>query len=257
MGMLDRTKAVIGRTAPLSGAETAPGHQDPGLEAPAFRDLFDRCREATMTSIERMFALYQAVSYVEAAGVPGAVVECGVWRGGSSMLAALTLQQAGSDDRELWLYDTFEGMSEPDERDVSFGGEEARERYEAEDGWCASPIDEVEANMRSTGYPEHRIKLVKGKVEETIPADLPASIAILRLDTDWYESTYHELTHLYPLIADGGVIIVDDYGHWQGTKEAVDEYFAENDVHILLNRIDYTGRIGTVGAAPRPSEALS
>ena len=66
----------------------------------------------------------------------------------------------------------------------------------------------------------------------------------MRLDTDWYESTKHELTHLFPLLSSGGVIIIDDYGHWQGAKKAVDEYFEENNIKILLNRIDYTGRVG-------------
>ena len=81
-------------------------------------------------------------------------------------------------------------------------------------------------------------------MEETIPTHIPHAISLLRLDTDWYESTKHELTHLFPLLSPGGVIIIDDYGHWQGAKKAVDEYFEENKIKILLNRIDYTGRIG-------------
>ena len=74
-----------------------------------------------------------------------------------------------------------------------------------------------------------------------IPKYLPGEIALLRLDTDWYKSTQHELIHLYPLLVGSGVLIIDDYGHWQGAKKAVDEYFS--DKKILLNRIDYTGRI--------------
>ena len=83
-------------------------------------------------------------------------------------------------------------------------------------------------------------------MEDTIPKKAPQMISLLRLDTDWYESTRHELIHLFPRIAPFGVIIIDDYGHWQGVREAVDEYIRENNIKILLNRVDYTGRIGVV-----------
>ena len=84
---------------------------------------------------------------------------------------------------------------------------------------------------------------IKGKVEETIPEIIPGKISLLRLDTDWYESTLHNLNHLFPLLSKGGILILDDYGHWQGARKAVDEYLEKNNVKILLNRIDYTGRI--------------
>ena len=93
----------------------------------------------------------------------------------------------------------------------------------------------------SLGSGPERIHFVEGKVEDTIPAHAPERIALLRLDTDWYESTRHELEHLYPRLSRGGVLIIDDYGHWQGARQAVDEYFG--DAHAaLLNRIDYTAR---------------
>ena len=72
---------------------------------------------------------------------------------------------------------------------------------------------------------------------------MPKQIALLRLNTDWFESTYHELVHLYPLLSKGGVLIIDDYGHWQGARKAVDTYFKEQGIYPLLHRIDYTGRI--------------
>jgi predicted O-methyltransferase YrrM len=110
--------------------------------------------------------------------------------------------------------------------------------------WCFSPLEEVERNLRSTGIDPARLRFVEGKVEDTIPATAPERISVLRLDTDWYESTWHELTHLYPRLSPGGVLIVDDYGHWQGAREAVDRYFGEVAEPILLARTDYTGRIG-------------
>jgi hypothetical protein len=93
------------------------------------------------------------------------------------------------------------------------------------------------------GYPEERIHFVPGRVEETLPQNAPKDIALLRLDTDWYASTKHELQHLYPRLVPGGVLIVDDYGYWQGARQAVDEYLSENGLALLLNRIDHTARI--------------
>src|SRR5690606_24776929 len=103
------------------------------------------------------------------------------------------------------------------------------------------------SNMVSTGYPMERCHFVEGKVEDTIPATVPDRISLLRLDTDWYESTRHELEHLWPLLQPGGVLIIDDYGHFEGARKAVDEYFLDRSDAPLLNRIDYTGRIAIKG----------
>jgi O-methyltransferase len=216
---------------------------------PEFLELHARCASYTMTSIERMHALYEAVRHVVRAGIPGDVVECGVWRGGSAMLAALTLNRLGDRERHLHLYDTFAGMPEPGKLDVDVLGQSAGPTWQSQqrddiNEWCYSSLAEVRENLLSTGFPLDRLHLVEGLVEETIPAIVPERIAVLRLDTDWYESTLHELQHLYPLLSPGGVLIVDDYGHWAGARAAVDRYFAELTNPPLLNRIDYTGRIG-------------
>jgi len=205
----------------------------------------------TLTSVYRLHALIQAVKHVGSNGVPGDVVECGVWKGGSMMAVARTLQHLGHTERSLYLFDTFAGMTAPGEHDVSVGGQSASDRFERRrdtsgDGsnWCNAAVGEVRAAMDSTGYPRDRIILVEGKVESTIPAHAPETIALLRLDTDWYESTRHELTHLYPRLATGGVLVIDDYGHWMGARKAVDEYFAAHGIQMLLHRVDYTCRIG-------------
>jgi O-methyltransferase len=109
--------------------------------------------------------------------------------------------------------------------------------------WCNAPMEGVQNVMSKTGYDRDKIHFVQGKVEDTLPSNSPEKIALLRLDTDWYESTRHELIHLFPLLSIDGVIIIDDYGYWQGAKKAVDEYFEEHNIKILLNRIDETGRI--------------
>jgi hypothetical protein len=106
---------------------------------------------------------------------------------------------------------------------------------------------EVRAALLSTGYPAERVHLVEGRVEDTLPAAAPDAIALLRLDTDWYAGTKHELETLYPRLSPGGVLILDDYGHYEGARRAVDEYFADAGGRPLLSRIDYTGRVGVKG----------
>ena len=193
----------------------------------------------TMTSLERVAALCAAIRHVSRARVPGAIVECGVWRGGSMMAAARTLLEQHDETRELFLFDTFSGMPTPTSADVRHDGVAAATLHA--DGWCAAGEADVRANLASTGYPMQRVRLVAGRVEDTIPAMAPPQVAVLRLDTDWYESTRHELEHLYPRLAPGGILVIDDYGWWQGARRAVDEYFA--DQPVLLHRVDITGRM--------------
>jgi len=210
-----------------------------------FIRIYLKCRDYSLTSKERMYALYKAVRYVVEAGVPGDLVECGLWRGGSSMMIAHTLILSGQTGRKIYMYDTYGGMPEPSGRDVDINDVGARRKWERKGGsWAYASLDEVKANMISTGYPKEMLVFVKGKVEDTIPSKMPEAVALLRLDTDFYESTYHELKHLYPALSRRGVLILDDYGHWKGAREAVDRYFKENKVGILLGRVDYTGRVG-------------
>lgn len=215
-----------------------------------FEEIYKKCKEYTMTSIERMYALYKSVEYVVNSKIPGDFVECGVWKGGSSMVIAHSLLKMKEMDRKIYLYDTFAGMSKPGQKDIRISDSlpvikiwEKKERKNYNE-WDFSPLSEVEKNMFSTGYPRNNIIFAKGKVEETIPRTIPDQIALLRLDTDWYESTCHELNCLFPLLSVNGVLIIDDYGHYAGAKEAVDKYFKKNNIPILLNRIDYTGRLG-------------
>jgi hypothetical protein len=210
-------------------------------------ELWQRVRPYTMTTPPRVYALLRAVEYVAARPIPGALVECGVWRGGSMMAIALTLLRLGVTDRDLYLFDTFTGMTEPGEEDVRRSGGSAAEILATEDRdshhWAIAPLDQVREAVLGVGYPEERIHFVEGPVEETLPGHAPDEIALLRLDTDWYGSTKHELVHLYPRLHDGGVLIIDDYAYWEGARRAVDEYVREQDLPLLLNRIDHTARI--------------
>jgi hypothetical protein len=118
------------------------------------------------------------------------------------MAAMLTLLELGDTSRHFYLFDTYEGMTPPTEKDVNYQGTSASEllgAYEKKEGpsyWCIASLEDVQRNIFSTGYPKEKIHFLKGRVEDTLPAQAPKSIALLRLDTDWYESTYHELVHL-------------------------------------------------------------
>lgn len=230
-------KRAIQRILKLFGYRFASLHDSVIDQDDVFMGIYNRCRSHTLTTKERMYALYKAVQYVIGAGIPGDFVECGVWAGGSSMVIAMTLVSLNVTDRELYLYDTFSGMTEQTKEDFHVENKDIKEY----DPSCV-PIDRVKKNMESTVYSTDHIIYVKGKVEDTIPGQIPKGIALLRLDTDWYESTRHELVHLFPLVSHGGVVIVDDYGAWAGSKKAVDEYFSQSP--ILLNRIDHDSRIG-------------
>ena len=218
---------------------------------PEDREIARLALPFTMTGVPRLQALIDAVRYCEARGVPGSFAECGVWRGGSVLAMIHTLQSLGVEDREVYLYDTFTGMTEPTELDSSPYYRPALELWEEAAGrpfpeFFAPEIlneDSVREVVLATGYPAGRIHFVRGPVEETLPGQSPGQLALLRLDTDWYESTRHELVHLYPLLEPGGVLIIDDYGHWDGARRAVDEYFGAEAPQVLLNRIDYAGRI--------------
>jgi len=232
--------------------ETGPRGPDLPFWCPAMARrhgrIYRAVRPFTMTGHERVAALCQSVAYLEAHRIGGAVVECGVWRGGSMMAAAYALLQLESTTRQLYLFDTFSGMPAPRPIDRDLHGRPASDRLLDESAAgdivrsrCDLPT--VRRAMLQTRYPWKKLVFVPGRVEEVLPAEAPSRIALLRLDTDWYESTYHELDHLWPRLVEGGVLIVDDYGHWQGARRAVDEYFARHRLTLPLHKIDYTGRL--------------
>lgn len=215
-----------------------------------FINIYQKAKNYSTTSLERMYSSFKAIQYILKNRISGDIVECGVGQGGIMMLCALTMLKMNNTKKKLYLYDTYEGMSEPTDKDIrSYDNLPAMDKWKnlqekKINKWSYFPLEEVKKNLHSTGYPREKLIFIKGKVEDTIPDIIPDKISILRLDTDWYESTYHELCYLFPKLSEGGVIIIDDYGHWKGSREAVDKYFNENNTKILLNRIDNTGRIG-------------
>ena len=222
----------------------------PSEATDAQRSIIDRIRPFTMTSDERIWSLLQSTRYITERPVSGDIVECGVWRGGSMMAAALQLLELGAEDRHIWLYDTYEGMTPPtpEDKEAATGvtAEHLLSTTEVGDGdnvWCVADERDVSTNLTSTGYPADRLHFIKGDVAQTLTHTKPESIALLRLDTDWYASTKAELEFLYSRLAPCGVCILDDYGHWEGARKAVDEYFASHPPRPLMMPIDYSGRI--------------
>lgn len=219
------------------------------VEANEFeRNIITECGKFSMTGSIRMWALIQSMKHIRHNKINGDFVECGVWKGGN-----LALMRRFCDyhkiEKCIFGYDTFDGMSEPTLEDVDLHG------VYASDAMRKSPkneaitnihayagLQQVEENLRTLNSFEG-VRLIKGKVEESlvIPENLPQQISILRLDTDWYESTKIELDVLFPRLVKGGILIIDDYGHFKGAQKAVDDYFRNQN--IWLHYIDYTCRL--------------
>lgn len=232
-----------------------PKPKPAGLEFPVEFDEADKKivtqvieRYWTMVGRERLFATAMACKYVCSAGIAGDFVECGVWRGGNSIIAADIFAREKK-NASVRLFDTFAGMTAPTEHDVdSTEGRHAGEKFEksqrrTHNEWCYASLEDVKENVRVSGVPMDRVVFVKGDVLETLKleANLPERISVLRLDTDWYESTATELEVLWPRLSSGGILMVDDYGHWGGAKKAVDEFFGS--ARPFFHYIDYTGRM--------------
>ncbi|MDP1844147.1 MAG: TylF/MycF/NovP-related O-methyltransferase [Sediminibacterium sp.] len=213
------------------------------------KEIIEKVRPYTMTSNERLYGLIESVQYVIKNNIPGDFVECGVWKGGSMMAIAETLKQLGVTNRHLYLYDTFAGMTAPTGEDVDQLNRDASTQLTQEANnktesivWAYSGLAEVKNNLAKTNYPSELIHYIEGDILLTIPQTISTQIGLLRLDTDWYESTKHELIHLYPKLVSKGVLIIDDYGFWKGSRKAVDEYIHEQQLPLLLHRMDETGR---------------
>lgn len=217
-------------------------------------NLYKRIEKLTMTPLDRIFALMDSIRYLQNNKIEGDFVECGVWRGGNAIIMAEIQNQVNNslDKRDIWLYDTYDGMVEPDEHDLSFKGEVANEIYskvkntDGGSSWSFASFDFVKEALKKVDYPFNKFKLVKGKVEDTLllKENIPSKIALLRLDTDWYQSTKIEMELLFPKLVIGGVLVIDDYGDWQGSRKAVDEYMSKYNVEMCLFRLGSGARIG-------------
>jgi hypothetical protein len=198
----------------------------------------------SMVSYERLWATLMACKYAINNNIKGDFVECGIWRGGNAIAAASIFKLYGS-KKKVWLFDTFAGMTEPTEVDVErHTGDLAVDQYH--NRWACASLEDVKNNFEKRNLLYNNIIFTPGDVCETldIKKNIPNKICVLRLDTDWYESTKKELEILYPRLSIGGCLIVDDYGHWTGATKATDEYFDKNKNRPFFHYTDYTGRVG-------------
>lgn len=246
----------ISRSLPKEPIGTTMGRRRDGLvtdwDVPKkFISAFDALEGIASSSWQGYFSIWQSVQYIQEHQIPGVIVECGVELGAGLVTIGNALEQFGSKDRTVLGFDTFSGMSKPTEDDFMSDrtpAEKVMSQYPLRDGvrdFCYGSLEEVDAAIRlRTKYPRDNFHLVQGLVEETIPSFAPTQISLLRLDTDWYESTRHELEYLYPLLSPGGVLMIDDYGVWQGARKATDEYFEGRKKPLLIIDSPDRSRIG-------------
>jgi hypothetical protein len=218
----------------FSQARDAWLHLRDSYSGSEFADLYRTVRPYTMSGNARLRGLYGAVRHVVAGKIPGAIVECGTARGGSAALMGLTLKRL-ADPRTLWVFDTFEGIPPPTADDPD---EDIARLYT---GQFRGDRAEVEGLFERLGI-LGQSRLVKGLFQDTVPTAEVTPIAVLHLDGDWYESVKVCLDHLYDRVSRGGVIQIDDYGHWEGARKAVDEFLRLRGISVTLRYLDYTGR---------------
>lgn len=247
--MITKIKKAMGNLVQLMGFEVTKKDSKFQSMEKHFIETYALCRKYSMVHLHRMYATFSATRYIVNNGIEGDFVECGVWKGGSSMMMAMTLKQCKDTKRKIYLYDTYEGMTQPTKFDVQTSNNiNAKRQWQRlqrkkENEWCYAPIDEVKNNMRMTRYPYNKFKFIKGNVLDTLDKEFPERIALLRLDTDFYESTKKEMEVLYPRLVENGVLLIDDYDSWRGSRKAIDEYFEKNKIKPLLHLTGNSGRM--------------
>jgi hypothetical protein len=188
-----------------------------------------------------------AIKYILENKIEGAIVECGVNSGEFEYIWINELMRNNVYNRDIYLYDTFTGLVEPSEydytcKDAKFNQMDKNAVYdswksqiinEKVNAWCYTPLEKVQQRLISTGYPQIKLHYVIGDVLDTLKnkMNIPDKIAILRLDTDWYESSKYELEQMYDNVVTGGVIIFDDYYYWYGQRKATDEFFLSRNIN--------------------------
>ena len=199
-----------------------------------FGRLYSAISPYSMMSHARLRGVYDGICRVNQKGIPGDLVECGTARGGCAALMGLTCNNTNP-ARRLWIFDTFEGLPPPTKNDPDYELAKARE------GDCRSSIEEVRRLLDRLGISCEPM-MIKGLFQDTVPGATVGQIAFLHLDGDWYDSTMVCLEHLYDKISPGGIVQVDDYGHWAGARKALHEFFNKRAIRVDLHYLDYTGR---------------
>ncbi len=214
------------------------------------KDLINLVSNYSMTPQIRIFNLLQSLRHLKHKNIEGDYVECGVWKGGNLILFKKFLENENQKEKKsIYAFDTFEGMTEPDKNDYDLSNHldaidlMKSDKNKSSNIWGVCSIENVKKNLSKNLKNLNGINLIKGPVEKTltIKENIPDCISLLRLDTDWYSSTKKELEVLYEKVTPGGIIIIDDYGHWGGAKKAVDEFF--KDKYVWMHYVDYACRL--------------
>ena len=208
------------------------------------KNLINFIDDYSLTPLVRRWILIKSLHYINKKKIDGDNVECGIWRGGNLFLAKKVQEKYyGNIKRSLYGYDTFEGMPQPSEHDGLKANQVYTEFKNKQEPWTKASLEDVLSSSRKLFSNTDDFIFIKGKVENTLieKSNLPEKISLLRLDTDFYESTKVELDILYPLLSTKGVLIIDDYGDFPGCRKAVDEYFS--DKNVLIVGIDKSCRV--------------
>lgn len=191
-----------------------------------------------MTGLVRLNQVRAAIETVVAEGVPGDVIETGIWRGGTCILMRAALRELGAADRLVWCADSFAGLPRPD---AARYPADAGDRHH-EHAVLRVSRAEVEANFTRFGQLDAQVRFLEGWFEDTLPDAPIEQLAVLRLDGDMYGSTMQALDSLYHRLSPGGFVIVDDYGAVQGCQAAVDDFRAAHGIGTPLEYIDWASR---------------
>lgn len=204
----------------------------------------NKISQYTMSGYRRFSNIYDLSETVEKESISGAFVECGVWKGGCAATMAYVAQKYNS-DRKTWLFDSFEGLPEPSEKDGIVAKSRMAINVKEENRKCVASVEDIEELFFQKLKLERKYVLIrKGWFQNVLPnvKNEIGAIAILRIDADWYESTKSCFDNLYDNVVSGGYVVIDDYGHWEGCRKAVDEFLESRNISVELVEIDYTGR---------------
>lgn len=191
----------------------------------------------TMIGRKRLDNLQSCVEDVLRQGVPGDLIETGVWRGGATILMRAILKVYDAADRYVWVADSFVGLPEPNEEKYPADAKDRHHTYKQ----LAISLEEVKSNFRVYGLLDEQVRFLKGWFKDTLPTAEIEQLAVIRLDGDMYESTMDGLVNLYPKLAVGGYLIVDDYGAVPACRQAIDDYRQKYNITEEIFPVDWTG----------------
>jgi O-methyltransferase len=191
------------------------------------------CFGYTMIGHKRLDHIQSCVEEILAEGIPGDLIETGVWRGGAVIFMKAILKCHGANERAVWVADSFEGLPPP-----ASGADKQENRDLSDLDYLKASVEEVRSNFARFDLLDENVRFLKGWFRDTLPQAPIERLALLRLDGDLYESTKDALEALYPKVSPGGIVIADDYLSWSGCRQAIDEFRQAHRIKAPLERVD-------------------